>query len=566
MVRVEPLRAGDPDRVGTYRLLARLGGGGMGQVFLGRSRGSRLVAVKVVRPELAGDERFRERFASEVAAARRVGGFYTAQVVDADPDDDPPWLVTAYVPGPSLEQAVRAHGPLPAATIAVLGAGLAEGLAAIHACDLVHRDLKPGNVILAEDGPRVIDFGIARALDASHHTRSVIGTPPFMSPEQTYGAEIGPASDVFSLGSVIVHAATGHGPFGEGPFEPLIYRIRHDPPDLDGLPRRFTGLVTGCLDKTPAARPGLAEILDHLADLHDAAGAWLPPAVVTDIAHLRDATRTFAPRADSASNKQDRRDLARRPGSGAIGSASDGPSARHAGDAARTPPPRDGSATDRSAPSEARAAAGTRPVRPPGATTATRAVQPGRTRATPRTADFWTDHWGKVCAALGLYLAAGHLPVMTETWRAKQTGAFAGNVHLVFAPFHPWTKQEPSGLSGVSSDWWFPSLVGSGVLLLAAVAVALPLLPGSASARKVLYGTGWLAALCIGLLSVLPFITLLGNGVGDDNPAYNIRSVPHLGMYALWLATGLAFRAIYFHQSSRPAEPESTAAPADHPS
>ncbi|KAB2375370.1 serine/threonine-protein kinase [Actinomadura montaniterrae] len=564
---MEPLRAGDPDRVGTYRLLARLGGGGMGRVFLGRSRGSRLVAVKVVRPELAGDERFRERFADEVVAARRVGGFYTAQVVDADPDAEPPWLVTAYVPGPSLEQAVHAHGPLPPATIAVLGAGLAEGLAAIHSCDLVHRDLKPGNVILAEDGPRVIDFGIARALDASHHTRSVIGTPPFMSPEQTYGTEIGPASDVFSLGSVIVHAATGRGPFGEGPFEPLIYRIRHDPPDLDGLPHRLAGLIAGCLDKDPAARPALAEILDHLADPQDAVGAWLPPAVVTDIAHLRDATRTLAPRTGANSSTQDKHDLVRSPGSGAAGSASDTPGARRTGDATHTPAPRTGDVLDRGASHGDRAAAGTKPVRAPGATTATRTVPRGDVGATPRTSGFWIGHWAKVCGALVLYLVAGRLPIMTETWTAKRTGAFAADLHLVFDPAAPWTEQKPAGVSGVSSDWVFTALVGSGVLLLAAAAVALPLLTGSEPARKALYGISSLWAVCVGLISVVPFITLFGDGIGDDNSAYNIRSVPQLGMYALWLATGLAFHAIHqFHRTSRPAEAESTAAPADQPS
>jgi serine/threonine protein kinase len=159
---MERLREGDPRQVGPYRLEGRLGGGGMGQVYLGRSRGGRPVAVKVVRPELADDEAFRRRLALEVAAARKVGGFYTAQVVEADPAADPPWMAAAYIPGPSLHQAVQAHGPLPTAAISVLGAGLGEGLAAIHACGLVHRDLKPSNVILAADGPRVIDFGIVR--------------------------------------------------------------------------------------------------------------------------------------------------------------------------------------------------------------------------------------------------------------------------------------------------------------------------------------------------------------------------------------------------------------------
>lgn len=286
---MEPLRDGDPRQVGAYRLDGRLGGGGMGQVFLGRSRSGRQVAVKLVRPELADDAGFRRRFATEVDAARRVGGFYTAQVVDADPDAAPPWLVTAYVPGPSLQQAVEEHGPLPAEAITVLGAGLAEGLAAIHACGLVHRDLKPSNVILAEDGPRVIDFGIARALDATSHTlsRAVIGTPSFMSPEQARGQEIDQASDVFSLGLVLAFAATGSSPFGTGPAEAIVYRIVHDEPDLSGLPVSLVTLVRRCLAKDPAARPGVSEILDELTTASPATTPWLPPPVATLVSTFR---------------------------------------------------------------------------------------------------------------------------------------------------------------------------------------------------------------------------------------------------------------------------------------
>ena len=285
---MEPLRAGDPRQVGPYRLQGRLGGGGMGQVFLGRSRGGRPVAVKVVRPELADDAGFRRRFAVEVEAARRVGGFYTAQVVDADPDADPPWLVTAYIPGPSLYDAVEEHEPLPPAAIGVLGAGLAEGLAVIHGCDVVHRDLKPGNVILAADGPRVIDFGIARALDATSHTVSgiVIGTPAFMSPEQVRSGEVGPASDVFSLGAVLVFAATGRGPFGIGQGHAIMYRIVNDEPDLTGLPRGLVDLVGACLAKTPQNRPSLTDLLDRLAAPADGATRWLPPEVTAIITRL----------------------------------------------------------------------------------------------------------------------------------------------------------------------------------------------------------------------------------------------------------------------------------------
>ena len=194
---VTELRAGDPRSAGRFRLLGRLGAGGMGQVFLGRSAGGRLVAVKVIRPELAGDPGFRARFAREVAAAQKVSGLFTALVVDADADGPMPWLATAYVAGPSLAEAVEAHGPLPEASVLTLAAGLAEGLEAIHAAGVVHRDLKPSNVLLADDGPRVIDFGISRAAEASALTQSgtVMGSPGYMSPEQAEGREVGPPGD-----------------------------------------------------------------------------------------------------------------------------------------------------------------------------------------------------------------------------------------------------------------------------------------------------------------------------------------------------------------------------------
>src|SRR5215471_13539911 len=225
----------DPQRIGPYRLVGRLGSGGMGRVFLGRSAGGRLVAVKVIRDELAQDPHFRMRFGREVAAAKRVGGLFTALVVDADVDGPTPWLATTYVAGPSLADAVSAHGPLPSESVLSLAAGLAEGLAAIHAVSLIHRDLKPSNVLLAHDGPRVIDFGISRAAEASVLTRTglVVGSPGFMSPEQAEGGEVGPASDVFSLGAVLVFAATAVAPFGTGSTAALIYRVVHSLPRLD---------------------------------------------------------------------------------------------------------------------------------------------------------------------------------------------------------------------------------------------------------------------------------------------------------------------------------------------
>jgi len=267
--------------VGDYRLLGRLGGGGMGQVFYGRSAGGRPVAVKLVRAEYGADRQFRRRFAVEVEAARRVGGFFTAQVVDADPDAERPWLVTAYVPGPSLRAAVEEHGALPAATVRTLGAGLAEGLAAIHECGLVHRDLKPGNVILAADGPRVIDFGIARALEAASGTTTgaVFGTPAYMSPEQARGQEVGPASDVFSLGAVLAYAATGSPPFGDGLPTAVVYRIVQERPDLKDVPAELLEVVEACLTKDPAERPGVADVLTACASADGRGEGWLPAPV-----------------------------------------------------------------------------------------------------------------------------------------------------------------------------------------------------------------------------------------------------------------------------------------------
>jgi serine/threonine protein kinase len=280
---VEGLRAGDPQSMGPYRLLGRLGAGGMGQVFLGRSAGGRLVAVKVIRPELAGEPGFRARFAREVAAARTVCGLFTAPVADADVQGPVPWLATAYVAGPSLADAVDAQGPLPVTSVLTLAAGLAEGLEAIHAAGLVHRDLKPSNVLLAEDGPRVIDFGISRAAEASvlTQTGTVMGSPGFMSPEQAQGRAVGPPSDVFSLGAVLTFAATGQGPFGTGATPALLYRVVHQQPDTAGLPKPIRPLVERCLAKDPGQRPATTALLAALGNPQPAED-WLP-APLTDV-------------------------------------------------------------------------------------------------------------------------------------------------------------------------------------------------------------------------------------------------------------------------------------------
>jgi serine/threonine protein kinase len=264
---MKALAPDDPRVIGEYRLRAQLGAGGMGRVYLGLSPAGRAVAVKVVYPELARNADFRRRFAQEVASARAVSGIYTAPVVSSGLTEDPPWLATAFVPGPALDQLVSAHGPLPEAALWPLLAGLSEALVAIHAAGVVHRDLKPANVLLATDGPRVIDFGISRAIDGAVLTAAgeVFGTPGYMSPEQAEGKPAGPASDVFALGCVIAYAATGAGPFGTGTAAAVLYRVVHGQATLDRVPPALRDIVSGCLAKDPAARPSLAALAAALA-------------------------------------------------------------------------------------------------------------------------------------------------------------------------------------------------------------------------------------------------------------------------------------------------------------
>ena len=285
---MDPLKAGDPDQVGGYRLLGRLGVGGMGQVFLGASPGGRKVAVKVIRPEYADDVEFRQRFAREIEAARQVGGFHTALVVDAGPDADPPWMVTAYIPGPSLLAAVAKNGPLSPGAVRELGAALAEGLTAIHACGLIHRDLKPGNIILAADGPRIIDFGIVAAVSAAKLTtvNAVIGTYGYMAPEQLSRREVTARSDVFALGGLLVFAATGHGPFDAEDLPSVIGHILIESPDLSPLTGSLRDIVSACLDKDPDRRPELNDLIAYFTDPADPADAAETTRGPSDLAAL----------------------------------------------------------------------------------------------------------------------------------------------------------------------------------------------------------------------------------------------------------------------------------------
>ncbi|MGW2562065.1 serine/threonine-protein kinase [Streptomyces sp. NPDC001514] len=281
---MDPLTPEDPTRIGPFRLLGRLGTGGMGRVYLARSEGGRTVAVKVVHPQLAAEEEFRLRFAREVDALERVGGTGTTPVIASDTAADSPWVAVAYVPGPALRTVVDDQGPLPPDSVRTLAAGLGRALEHIHAAGLVHRDLKPSNILLAVEGPRIIDFGIARAVDTVTDggltsTGAVVGSPGFMSPEQVRGEKVTAASDVFCVGAVLAYAATGRQPFGatESGVHAVMFRIAHDEPDLDGLPEELAPLVRACLDKDPARRPSAAQLAQAAPA---AGGAWLPPALL----------------------------------------------------------------------------------------------------------------------------------------------------------------------------------------------------------------------------------------------------------------------------------------------
>ncbi|MBA9054972.1 hypothetical protein HDA42_004150 [Streptomyces costaricanus] len=295
---MEELGPGDPQRIGGYRLLARLGAGGMGMVYLARSDRGRTAAVKLVREELAAREEFRARFRREVGAARRVGGYWTAPVLDADTEAAVPWVATGYVAGPSLQQVVgHDHGALPERSVRILAAGLAHALKDIHAAGIVHRDLKPSNVLVTIDGPRVIDFGIARALETGTaggegltQTGSLVGSPGFMAPEQVRGDKVTPACDVFSLGSVLTYAATGRMPFGNAGsgVHALMFRIAQEEPDLAGVPEGIADLVRECLRKDPAARPSLDALLERTGAEDTVSDGrsrdpWLPGALVAQL-------------------------------------------------------------------------------------------------------------------------------------------------------------------------------------------------------------------------------------------------------------------------------------------
>jgi transcriptional regulator with XRE-family HTH domain len=295
-----PLAEGDPSRIGSFRLLSRLGGGAMGEVFLAASRAGRPTAVKRVRAEYARDGVFRARFAGEVAAVRAVTGDRTPALVDADAEAERPWIATEYVPGPSLAQAVDLNGALPEPLVLALGGGIAEALATIHAAGIVHRDLKPSNILLDGDGPKVIDFGISRALDGTALTATGmrVGTAGYTAPELAAHRQTLPAGDVFALGCVLAYAATGVTPFGHGPDAQVLYRIVHEPPDRRALACRdetLRALIEACLDKDPDARPTPQAVIDVCRGTPAPGESWLPaPLAAQAAAYGGEAARQLA--------------------------------------------------------------------------------------------------------------------------------------------------------------------------------------------------------------------------------------------------------------------------------
>ncbi|WP_078888150.1 serine/threonine-protein kinase [Streptomyces sp. NRRL S-118] len=300
---LRPLGPNDPREVGGFRLLRFLGAGAMGRVYLGESLGGRRVAIKVIDGGRGGNAEFRARFRQEIAAARRVHGMFTAAVVAADPDAEDPWLATEYVPGPSLQEMVSEQGPMPVDSVIRLAAGVAEALAAIHGADVVHRDLKPGNVLVAKDGPKVIDFGIARTRDATTLTRTqmLVGTPGYVAPERLAKGKVGPACDVFSLGALLAFASTGRLPFGTEPSE-ISFRIVHGEPDLEPVPEELRELVARCLAKDPDQRPSPRQVLDWCCERAGQPGPGWLPAPLTGMIRQRaqEAAEVRAPDRDGS--------------------------------------------------------------------------------------------------------------------------------------------------------------------------------------------------------------------------------------------------------------------------
>ncbi|MGA5820367.1 serine/threonine protein kinase [Kitasatospora sp. NPDC094028] len=531
--RFPGLRTNDPDDLGGFRLVARLGEGGMGQVFLAFSPGGQPAAVKVIRDEFARDAEFGHRFAREVAAAQRVRGAHLAPLLDADPRAERPWLATAYVAGPSLRDLVVDHGALPPAQVLLLAWGIAHALADIHAARVVHRDLKPGNIMLDESGPKVIDFGIVKSLTQSVTYRSQstrVGTPLYMSPEQAMGRPVGEASDVFALGSTLYYLATGREAFGADNEWAVAHRIVADEPDLTALADPLGPLIATCLRKDPAQRPSAAVVREWC---EEALGDTLGPGAWMGITGARAAiqARTGALHALATTG-------------GGRGAAPD-----------PAPDPAPGSEDDtvRKVPRTRRApeppAAGdpdeTSPVAPDDP------ERSGRARVAVAIVL-------EALAGAGALVWATHLPVVYDLWTSKSSGDEASRVTYRVHLDHLWDAV-PSGLPDVSSDWQLIPIgvIGTAVVIVLAALSALHLGKGTAGsvvgAGAALLGGLWLVFVAI--IGAFLVVMTFGVQVTDDNPAYKVRGVLLAGGWLLLLANLLAadaFRRLIMHGPERP--------------
>ncbi|MEU2873050.1 serine/threonine-protein kinase [Streptomyces olivoreticuli] len=518
------MRAQDPDSLGDFRLVARLGEGGMGQVFLALSPGGQPAAVKVIRAEFTRDAEFGQRFAREVGAAQKVRGAHLAPLLDADPQAERPWLATMYVAGPSLRDLVVDHGPLPAAQVMLLAWGIAHALADIHTAKVVHRDLKPGNIMLDESGPKVIDFGIVKSLTqsvtySSHSTR--IGTPLYMSPEQAMGRTVGAPSDVFALGSTLYFLATGREAFAAENEWGVAHRVVADDPDLSVLASPLRRLITACLCKDPDQRP-TPELVQEWCEeeLGDALGpgAWMRiTGARTAIQQRTSAFRALTSRDSDAA------------GSTLLGQPAPGPADR----VDETP------RTRRAVPSD--------PVDMPGTQN-----RPGpaskRTGAAVVGGGVIAAHLAEILLAAGALVWGSSLPITSETWTSKSSGSQVAHVTLFFHLHHPWTRV-PSGIPKVDPDWQVPPIwvIGTAVSIVCAVLFLLLLAEGSGlrACGMTAYAVCALSICFFAVLALLILVMTLGMTITDDNPAYKIRSVYMPGGWLLLLANVLIADALW---------------------
>ncbi|ARF81695.1 serine/threonine-protein kinase [Kitasatospora aureofaciens] len=538
--RFPALQSHDPDSLGGFRLVARLGEGGMGQVFLALSPGGQPAAVKVIRNEFARDAEFGQRFAREVSAAQKVRGAHLAPLLDADPQAERPWLATTYVAGPSLRDLVVEHGPLPAGQVTLLAWGIAHALADIHAAKVVHRDLKPGNIILDESGPKVIDFGIVKSLTqsvtyTSHSTR--IGTPLYMSPEQAAGRAVGAASDVFALGSTLYFLATGREAFAAENEWAVAHRVVADTPDVSVIAPPLRQLIAACLHKDPDQRPTPVRVRkwceEELGDVLGP-GAWMGitgarAAIQERTGALRALTAPDAVAASTVSPDQP-----------------DSPSVTADNVGGKTP-------TIRPVASPAPAAVPD-PQKPP--------TQGSKPTALATVGGVIATHVTEILLAAAALLGASLLPFMSETWKEKSSGTQVAHVTEAFNWHHPW-EAVPSGIPGVATTW---QVIPVGIIGTAAglVFAALFLLKLASDHDLKMWGraAGGICAVWIFVFALIGLVVLamtFGLEPSDDNPAYTDRGAYMPGGWLLLLANGLMAHALSRTQGYLKRRPAGTA-------